>query len=193
MRRLHRLVSCVGTLVVPTAVRHCATSTKKYDLFGYEVSTNTQPWMEKIKKVQYYDEAGDLMVQMNLQNTPPDLATYNTALQRIYECEKKQKDATPGESKVCAMLDIIEEMEHRNKIKSNGETWSWVMKACVQCGNFRVGRVVEACMAHDHGGCPEDLVRANEANAQKATAEEKEHPGNLSKQTALFDTVSATT
>ena len=60
-------------------------ATKKYDLFGYEVSTETAPWIEKIKKVKTYDEAGELLVQMNVKNCPPDLQTYNATLQAIFE------------------------------------------------------------------------------------------------------------
>jgi len=194
MRRIISRVSVVGTA---SGLRHmgapaASADGKKYDLFGYEVNTNTGPWIEKIKKVKYYDEAGDIMVQMNVANTPPDLATYNAALEQIYTLEKKQEETIPGESKVCAMLDLMEEMDHRNRVKPNATTWTWVMKECVKSSNFRLGYVVEGIMKKDVGGCPADLAAANEANAAKAKAEGREHPANLSKQTALFDTVDKT-
>ena len=191
MRRMASRVLVVSTTAA--AVRHShdaapSADGKKYDLFGYEVVTNCAPWIEKIQKVKYYDEAGDIMVQMNVANTPPDLNTYNAALEKIFNCEFKQEEKVPGESKVCAMLDLIEEMEHRNRVKGNAVTWTWVMKECVKASNYRMGYVVSDIMK-TVGGCPADLLSANEANAAKAKAEGKEHPAILSKQAALFDTV----
>jgi len=162
---------------------------KKYDLFGYEVDTNTAPWIEKIKKVKHYDEAGELLVEMNVKNCPPDLATYNATLQKIFECDSKTTEPVTNESKFCAMMDLLEEMSHRNRIKPNEESWTWVMKACVKSGNFRVGYVVERVMKKECNGCPNDLVQANEANAAKAKSEGREHPSHLAKLTGLFDSV----
>jgi hypothetical protein len=177
-----------------TAMRfHGAPSSgsKKTDLFGYAVDTNTAPWIDKIKGVKTYDEAGEFIVAMNLKNCPPDLATYNMTLRKIFECETKSGEASPGESKFCAMMDLIEEMRYRGGIKPNEETWTWVMKECVKSGSFRLGYVIERVMKAEAGGCPADLVAANEANAQKAKAEGKEHPGNLSKQVGVFDSMDA--
>eukprot|EP00760_Papus_ankaliazontas_P018952 PhM_4_TR17786/c0_g1_i1/m.103790 len=182
------LAVCVRCHGAPAA----AAGGKKYDLFGYEVNTNTAPWIEKIKKVQHYDEAGDIMVQMNVANTPPDLVTYNATLQKIFECKSKQEESIPNESKLCAMLDLIEEMQLRNSIKPDATSWTWVMRECVSAANFRIGYVIESIMTKDCGGCPADLVAANEANASKAKSEGREHPAVLSKQTALFDSVDKT-
>lgn len=95
---------------------------KKYDLFGYEVDTNTGPWIEKIKNCKYYDEAGEVLVNMNVKNCPPDLETYNATLQKIFEASSKQEQPVENESKFCAMMDLLEEMSHRNKIKPNEES-----------------------------------------------------------------------
>ena len=181
---------CASAVAI-AAVGARFSSTKKYDLFGYEVDTNTAPWIEKIKKVQHYDAAGEILVEMNVSNCPPDIATYNATLQKIFEC--KSKDTTPvqNESKFCAMMDLIEEMSHRNKIKPDQESWTWVLKECVASGSFRLGYVIIDVMQKQSGGAPADLVSANEANAAKAASEGKEHPAALSKQTALFDTVVA--
>jgi hypothetical protein len=166
---------------------------KKTDLFGYAVDTNTKPWIEKIAKVNAYDDAGEVIVDMNLANCPPDLATYNMTLKKIFECQNKAADGSKGdgESKFCAMMDLMEEMKHRNGIKPNEESWSWVMKECVKSGQYRLGYVIERVMKAEVGGCPADLSAANEANAQKAKAEGKEHPGNLAKQTGVFDSMDA--
>ena len=162
---------------------------KKVDLFGYAVDTNTAPWIEKIKKVKHYDDAGEVLVEMNVKNCPPDIATYNATLQKIFECASKSAEPVTNESKFCAMMDLIEEMSHRNKVKPNEESWTWVMKACVASGNFRVGYVVERVMKMECGNCPADLVAANEAHAQKAKADGREHPAHLSKQASLFESV----
>ena len=164
---------------------------KKFDLFGYEVETNTAPWIKKIEAVKAYDDAGEIMVDMNLANCPPDLATYNTVLRKIFECENKSATAkaSEGESKFCAMMDLMEEMRYRGNIKPNEESWTWVMKECVKSGSFRNGYVIERVLKLEAGGCPADLAAANEANAQKAKSEGKEHPGHLAKQTGVFDSM----
>ena len=165
-------------------------ATKKYDLFGYEVDTNTAPWIKKIEAVKNYDDAGEIMVDMNLANCPPDLATYNTVLRKIFECETKAgKPAEEGESKFCAMMDTMEELRYRGNITPNAESWSWVMKECVKSGQFRLGYVIERVMNAEAGGCPSDLASANEANASKAKSEGKEHPGHLAKQTGVFESM----
>jgi len=166
-----------------------SSSGKKVDLFGYEVDTNTAPWIKKVEAVKAYDEAGEIMVLMNLANCPPDLATYNVVLRKIFECESKGATKGDGESKFCAMMDVMEEMRHRANIKPNEESWAWVMKECVKSGSFRLGYVIERVMKAEVGGCPADLAAANEANAQKAKAEGKEHPGHLAKQTGVFDSL----
>jgi len=166
-----------------------SSSGKKVDLFGYAVDTNTAPWIKKMEGVKAYDEAGEIVVLMNLANCPPDLATYNIVLRKIFECETKGATKQPGESKFCAMMDVMEEMRYRANIKPNEESWLWVMKECVKSGSFRLGYVIERVMKAEVGGAPADLVAANEANAQKAKAEGKEHPGNLAKQTGVFDSL----
>ena len=169
-----------------------SSSGKKTDLFGYAVDTNTAPWIEQIKQVKAYDDAGEIIVAMNLKNCPPDLATYNMTLRKIFECDlKSSSGAGTGESKFCAMMDLMEEMRYRGGIKPNEESWSWVMKECVKSGSYRLGYVIERVMKAEVGGCPADLAAANEANAQKAKAEGKEHPGHLSKQTGVFDSMTA--
>ncbi|CBH11101.1 ribonucleoprotein p18, mitochondrial precursor,putative [Trypanosoma brucei gambiense DAL972] len=183
MRRVYSPVFCSVA-----AARFAATSAaKKYDLFGYEVDTNTAPWIEKIKKCKYYDEAGEVLVNMNVSNCPPDIATYNATLQCIYQSPSKQSTPVDNESKFCAMMDLLEEMQHRNRLKPNEESWTWVMKECVKSGQFRLGYCIQQVMETECKGCPADLVKANEANAQKAKTEGKEHPGHLSQQAGLFD------
>ncbi|AAZ11286.1 ribonucleoprotein p18, mitochondrial precursor, putative [Trypanosoma equiperdum] len=183
MRRVYAPVFCSVA-----AARFAATSAaKKYDLFGYEVDTNTAPWIEKIKKCKYYDEAGEVLVNMNVSNCPPDIATYNATLQCIYQSPSKQSTPVDNESKFCAMMDLLEEMQHRNRLKPNEESWTWVMKECVKSGQFRLGYCIQQVMETECKGCPADLVKANEANAQKAKTEGKEHPGHLSQQAGLFD------
>ena len=178
---------CQVTIAASAAMRFNAT--KRYDLFGYEVDTNTNPWIEKISKVKHFDLAGELLVQMNVVNCPPDLATYNATLGAIHKCERKEVEGVvDNESKFCAMMDLLEEMDHRNKIAPNAESWKWVMKECVASNNFRLGFVIQEVL-NKNGGCPADLAAANDANAAKAKAEGKEHPSHLAKQTALFDTL----
>lgn len=182
MRRCSAAVTCA----VFGAARF---QSKKYDLFGYEVDTNTAPWIEKIKQVKFYDQAGEILVEMNVKNCPPDIATYNAALGKIFDCSSKAAEPVPNESKFCAMMDLLEEMSHRNKIKPNEESWTWVMKECVKSSNYRMGFVVERVMRAEFKSCPQDLVTANEAAASKAAAEGKEHPSALAKQIGLFDHV----
>ncbi|CUG92211.1 ribonucleoprotein mitochondrial precursor, putative [Bodo saltans] len=159
----------------------------KTDLFGYEVDTNTAPWIEKIKNVKYYDEAGEVLVDMNVKNCPPDLATYNATLQKIFEAGSKQSTPVDNESKFCAMMDLLEEMSHRNRVKPNAESWTWIMKECVKSKNFRVGYVIQRVLEAEAKSAPADLVAENQANADKAKSEGKEHPGHLAKQVGLFD------
>lgn len=182
MRRLSSQLVCAAT-----AVRFASAGAKKYDLFGYEVDTNTAPWIAKIKKCQYYDEAGEVLVSMNVQNCPPDLETYNATLQRIYEAPSKQSAPIENESKFCAMMDLMEEMHHRNKVAPNVESWTWVMKECVASGQFRLGYCITKLMEAEFKTAPADLVKQNEANAAKAKSEGKEHPSHLSQQQSLFE------
>eukprot|EP01084_Bolivina_argentea_P000332 634_1 len=162
-------------------------SAKRYDLFGYEVDTNTAPWIAKIKAVKTYDEAGEVLVDMNVKNCPPDLTTYNATLECIHTSPSKSTEPVDNESKFCAMMDLLEEMDHRNKIKPDVESWKWVMKECAASGSFRLGYAVERVMQQNFGGAPADLAAANENNAAKAKADDKEHPAHLTKQFGLFD------
>lgn len=166
---------------------------RKYDLFGYEVETNTAPWIEKILKAKYYDEAGDTLVEMNLHNCPPDLDAYNATLKKIFECPSKGAEPMENESKFCAMMDLLEEMNHRNKIKPNEESWLWVMNECVASGNYRMGFVIERVLKEQFSGCPPDLVAQNDANGKKAVETGKEHPVHLAKQSGLFESVTQDT
>ena len=175
---------------------------KKTDLFGYEVNTDTSAWIQKIKKAKYYDQAGELLVEMNLANTPPDLAAYNATLQRIHECTEKfaNPEAQPAKEradKLCAMLDLIEEMEQRSKIMPDKESWLWVMKECVTSGSYRMGYVVERVWKQRFGEAAEtaedktlsSLLEANEKNSVQCKEAGKEHPAHLKKVTPLFQTV----
>ena len=182
---------CTQSLTAFAAARFhgapAAAGGKKVDLFGYEVDTNTAPWIEKIKACKFYDEAGEVLVDMNVKNCPPDIATYNATLQKIFDSPSKQSTPVENESKFCAMMDLLEEMSHRNHVKPNEESWTWVMREAVKSKNFRIGYVVQRVMEKECKSCPADLVAENEANAAKAKAEGKEHPGHLAKQVGLFD------
>ena len=177
----------VSSVAMSTAVASRFSSTKKYDLFGYEVDTNTAPWIEKIKACKHYDQAGEVLVSMNVVNCPPDLATYNATLEKIFTAPSKQATPVDNESKFCAMMDLLEEMSHRNKVKPNQESWIWVMKACVDNKNYRLGYSVLRVLELEFKHTPTELAAANEENAKKAAAEGKEHPGHLSKQLGLFE------
>ena len=181
-----RRIACRFVAPAVASARLQSGAAKKYDLFGYEVDTNTAPWIERIKACKYYDEAGEVLVDMNVKNCPPDLATYNATLQKILDAPSKQAQPVDNESKFCAMMDLLEEMNHRNKIKPNKESWTLVIKACIQSGNFRVGQCIRRVL-DDMGGCPAELAAEVQAIADKAKAEGKEHPGHLSKQFGLFD------
>eukprot|EP01084_Bolivina_argentea_P000331 633_1 len=178
----------VSTVACTTGVAARFQATKQYDLFGYEVDTNCAPWMKKIQEVKYYDQAGELLVEMNVANCPPNLETYNCTLSKIHSAESKAAKPIPNENKFCAMMDLLEEMDHRNKIKPNAESWTWVLKECIASGSYRLGYVIVDAMK-PLGGAPADLVAANEANAQKAAAAGQEHPAGLSKQVGVFDLV----
>ncbi|KAL7703252.1 Ribonucleoprotein p18 mitochondrial precursor [Lotmaria passim] len=108
MRRISSQLVCTAV-----AARFASAGAKKYDLFGYEVDTNTAPWIEKVKKCKYYDDAGEVLVTMNVKNCPPDLETYNATLQKIFEAPSKSDKPVENESKFCAMMDLMEEMQHR--------------------------------------------------------------------------------
>ncbi|CCW65484.1 unnamed protein product [Phytomonas sp. EM1] len=182
MRRITSKFLCVAP-----AYRFASSTAKKYDLFGYEVDTNTAPWINEIKKCQYYDEAGEVLVKMNVNNCPPDLETYNATLQKIFEAPSKAAEPIENESKFCAMIDLLEEMSHRNKIKPNEESWTWVLKECVQCGQFRLGYCIGKLIEAEFKKVPEELLKQNEANAEKARAEGNEHPRHLSDTLNIFD------
>eukprot|EP00906_Rhabdomonas_costata_P002732 RCo004248 len=176
----------VARFAVPALGRRCYshavkanTGGKKYDLFGYEVSANTAPYIEQIKKAEFYDDAGEVIVEMNLANCPPDLATYNALLERILNCKSKRKDPVAGENKFCAMMDILEEMDHRYNIKPNAESWTYLLKELVATGDFRMGWLCIAGMKSLKIDPPADLVAANEANFEKAKASGNDFPAAL--------------
>ncbi|KPI83757.1 Protein P18 mitochondrial [Leptomonas seymouri] len=182
MRRYSSQLVCTAA-----AARFASSGAKKYDLFGYEVDTNTAPWIERVKKCRYYDEAGEVLVSMNVKNCPPDLETYNATLQKIFEAPSKSDKPVENESKFCAMMDLMEEMQHRNKVKPDVQSWTWVMKECVQSGSFRLGYCVAKLMEAEFKSVPADLVKKNEENAEKAKAEGKEFPSALTQQQSLFE------
>ena len=176
----------ISTVACATGVAARCQAQKQFDLFGYEVDTNRAPWIKKIKEVKYYDQAGEILVEMNVANCPPDLETYNVTLETIHKAVSKDTVPVPNESKFCAMMDLIEEMDHRNKIKPNADTWTWVLKECVASGEYRVAYPIIEHMKN-FGGAPADLVSANDANAAKAAAAGQEHPAALAKQVGVFD------
>jgi hypothetical protein len=176
----------VRRAVASTFARRCYshavkanTGGKKYDLFGYEVSAETAPYIEQIKKTEFYDEAGEVIVEMNLANCPPDLATYNALLERILNCKSKRREPVSGENKFCAMMDIMEEMDHRYNIKPNAESWTYLLKELVLCGDFRLGWICIAGMKSMKIEPPADLVSGNEANFEKARANGSDFPPAL--------------
>eukprot|EP00009_Paramoeba_aestuarina_P005683 CAMPEP_0201522874 /NCGR_PEP_ID=MMETSP0161_2-20130828/18608_1 /ASSEMBLY_ACC=CAM_ASM_000251 /TAXON_ID=180227 /ORGANISM="Neoparamoeba aestuarina, Strain SoJaBio B1-5/56/2" /LENGTH=212 /DNA_ID=CAMNT_0047921829 /DNA_START=41 /DNA_END=679 /DNA_ORIENTATION=+ len=199
-------VRAVLTHVISAAKALYATTpskdAQKTDLFGYEVNTDTAPWINKIKNAKYYDQAGELLVEMNLNNTPPDLSAYNATLQRIHECTEKFRvpDEHPPKErgdKLCAMLDLVEEMEQRSKLTPDKDSWLWIMKECVASGNYRMGYIVEKVWSArfgDIGDSADDkkmsqLLEDNTKNAVKSKETGKEHPAHLKKVSPLFQTV----
>ncbi|RNF00043.1 ribonucleoprotein p18, mitochondrial precursor, partial [Trypanosoma rangeli] len=99
----------------------------------------------------------------------------------------KQAQPVGEREQVLCDADLMEEMSHRNKMKPNEESWTWVMKECVKSGQFRLGYCIQKVMEAEFKSCPADLVKQNDANAEKAKTEGEEHPGHLSKQVGLFD------
>ena len=162
-------------------VRWQSTVAKRYDLFGYEVSTLTGPFIEQIKKSQFYDDAGEVIVKMNLANCPPDLQTYNAVLERILNCKSKRAQPVKGENKFAAMMDVMEEMDARSGIKPNAESWGYVLKELVQSGDFRLGWICIAGMKSLGISAEQSLVDANEANAAKAKSAGTDFPAYLKK------------
>jgi len=120
------------------------------DLFGYEQSSETGPYIEKIKQTKFYDDAGDIIVEMNLKNCPPDLVTYNTLIQKIFEAPSKRSEPMEGESKFAAMMDVMEEMAHRYRTKPSVDTWTPVLKELERTGQWRLGLL--ACLGMEHDG-----------------------------------------
>jgi hypothetical protein len=163
-------------------VRHQSSAvSKRYDLFGYEVKTATGPFIEKIQKAKYYDDAGEVIVEMNLDNTPPDLQTYNALLEKILTCPSKSATPVKGECKFTAMMDILEEMDARSQIKPNATSWGYVLQELVNTGEFRLGWVaINGMKALGYTPDPK-LVEANEANAAKAKAAGTDFPAILKK------------
>eukprot|EP01006_Ploeotia_vitrea_P051716 TRINITY_DN67597_c2_g1_i2.p1 TRINITY_DN67597_c2_g1~~TRINITY_DN67597_c2_g1_i2.p1 ORF type:complete len:169 (-),score=26.17 TRINITY_DN67597_c2_g1_i2:598-1104(-) len=123
----------------------------KTDLFGYEVSTNVKPYIEKINKVAYYDETSDILVDMNVANTPPDLDTYNAVLEKI---ATSQKAATPvdGESRIAASMDLLEEMG-RADVDPDGTSWQHIYASCMKDGDAQM-----ALLAATHAQLPTDKI-----------------------------------
>ena len=135
------------------------------------------------------------MVDMNRDNCPPDLSTYTEVLRAILRCDSKlEGGVTDGESKFCAMMDVLEEMTHRNNIAPDTECWKIVMEECIANGDFRAGRALAACVAGytPKGGekstIPQNLLDAIEKKAEEAKAAGKDFPASLQKQSSgLFD------
>eukprot|EP01060_Flectonema_neradi_P032422 TRINITY_DN514_c0_g1_i1.p1 TRINITY_DN514_c0_g1~~TRINITY_DN514_c0_g1_i1.p1 ORF type:complete len:190 (+),score=61.18 TRINITY_DN514_c0_g1_i1:75-644(+) len=173
------------------AARFASSGVVRRDLFGYEQSTEVGPWNKKISEVKYWNDAGEYMVDMNRDNCPPDLSTYTEVLRAILRCDSKlEGGVTEGESKFCAMMDVLEEMSHRNNIDPDMECWKIVAEECVASGDFRAGRALAACVAEygDKTGIPQNLIDAIEKKADEAKAAGKEFPAALQKQSSgLFD------
>ncbi|KAJ9463001.1 Protein P18 [Diplonema papillatum] len=158
---------------------------KRRDLFGYEQSSEVGPWNDKISKVKTWNEAGELLVEMNRANCPPDLTSYKAVLQAILRSPSKYEGGKQaGESKFCAMMDVLEEMEHRNNTKTDIECWDLVLQGAIQENEFRAGRALVACV---EGASPK-LAEEIEKLAAKAKADGQEFPPALLKQSEnLFD------
>ncbi|KAJ9454971.1 Protein P18 [Diplonema papillatum] len=158
---------------------------KRRDLFGYEQSSEVGPWNDKISKVKTWNEAGELLVEMNRANCPPDLSSYKEVLKAILRCSSKYDGGRQaGESKFCAMMDVLEEMEHRNNTKTDLPCWDLVMEGAIQEQEFRAGRALIACVE----GISQKLVDENEKVAAKLKSEGQEFPPALLKQSEnLFD------
>eukprot|EP00996_Jenningsia_fusiforme_P003440 NODE_4237_length_839_cov_102.379747_g3911_i0.p2 GENE.NODE_4237_length_839_cov_102.379747_g3911_i0~~NODE_4237_length_839_cov_102.379747_g3911_i0.p2 ORF type:complete len:192 (-),score=43.20 NODE_4237_length_839_cov_102.379747_g3911_i0:198-773(-) len=152
---------------------------KKYDLFGYEVSTNTAPYIEKIQKTQYYDDAGEVIVAMNLNNTPPDLTTYNALLERILNAKSKQSTPVDGENRFCAMMDVLEEMDHRYGIRPDAQSWGYVMQELVTSGDFRMGWLCIEAMRSLGVEPSAELIAKNSENSAKAKSSGVDFPPAL--------------
>eukprot|EP01061_Rhynchopus_euleeides_P042708 TRINITY_DN744_c0_g1_i1.p2 TRINITY_DN744_c0_g1~~TRINITY_DN744_c0_g1_i1.p2 ORF type:complete len:189 (+),score=83.97 TRINITY_DN744_c0_g1_i1:95-661(+) len=156
------------------------------DLFGYEQSSEVGPWNDKISSVKQWNDAGELLVEMNRANCPPDLTTYKAVLRAILRCQSKYEGGKiDGESKFCAMMDLLEEMEHRNSgMKADDDCWNSVMEAAIEEGDFRAGRALVACVPTVSPA----LVDANEKLASQAASEGREFPAALTKQAEnIFD------
>eukprot|EP00993_Chasmostoma_nieuportense_P004114 NODE_4797_length_739_cov_367.393791_g4635_i0.p1 GENE.NODE_4797_length_739_cov_367.393791_g4635_i0~~NODE_4797_length_739_cov_367.393791_g4635_i0.p1 ORF type:complete len:214 (+),score=52.98 NODE_4797_length_739_cov_367.393791_g4635_i0:70-642(+) len=174
----------------PTFCRAFSTPlAKKYDLFGYEVNPDTSSYVAKIKKCEFYDDAGEVIVEMNLKNTPPDLETYNALLERICNTKSKRSEPVQGESKFCAMMDVLEEMDHRNGIKPNVESWNYVLQDLVSEKEFRLGWFAIDAMKEMKIEPKAELVKLNDENAAKAKNDQTDFPSSLRRQPPLtFDT-----
>lgn len=154
---------------------------KKYDIFFYEVDANTAPWIEKLKKCKYYDDAGDVIVEMNLANCPPDLDTYNALVHTIASATSKQAEPIPGENKFAAIMDVVEEMHHRNGIKPDGTTWNAALKATVDEGNWRTASLVLSVMK-ERGHTPDGQLATQAAALEsKAVSSGRVHPAHVMK------------
>lgn len=168
------------------AVRFSSSGAVRRDLFGYEQSSEVGPWNDKISKVPFWNDAGELMVEMNQANCPPDLSTYKEVLKTILRCPSKYEGGViEGESKFCAMMDALEEMEHRGKTKADADCWNSVMEAAIEEKDFRAGRALVACLP---GTINQALIDANEKIAAQAEAAGTAFPAELTKQPeSLFD------
>eukprot|EP00754_Rhynchopus_humris_P038689 Rhum_TRINITY_DN21303_c0_g1::Rhum_TRINITY_DN21303_c0_g1_i1::g.173708::m.173708 len=86
------------------------------------------------------------MVEMNRANCPPDLSTYKEVLRAILWCLTKFEKPMEGENKFCAMMDALEEMEHRSGIKADLDCWKLVLEEAIKSGDFRAGRGLVAAV-----------------------------------------------
>uniref|UniRef100_A0A7S1JHA6 Pentacotripeptide-repeat region of PRORP domain-containing protein n=1 Tax=Eutreptiella gymnastica TaxID=73025 RepID=A0A7S1JHA6_9EUGL len=186
VRRVARIAAQARFYSAPAPA---AAGGKRYDIFGYEVSTAVGPFIEKIKKCNTYDDAGEVIVEMNMANTPPDLATYNALLERICNCSSKAATPISGESKFCAMMDVLEEMDHRQGIKPNAESWGYVLKDLINSGDFRLAMLCIEGMKSSGLTADAGMVSAVEAAASKAASSGTDFPAYLKKATPEnFDT-----
>eukprot|EP01064_Diplonema_japonicum_P028120 TRINITY_DN424_c0_g3_i1.p1 TRINITY_DN424_c0_g3~~TRINITY_DN424_c0_g3_i1.p1 ORF type:complete len:185 (+),score=67.26 TRINITY_DN424_c0_g3_i1:49-603(+) len=177
------MMSRVMRAPLARAARWSSTEVRR-DLFGYEQSSEVGPWNDKISKVSHWNEAGELLVEMNRANCPPDLTSFKAVLATILRCPSKYEGGvTDGESKFCAMMDALEEMQHRNDIKADSECWDFVVQAALASGDFRAALALVACAE-----VSQKYADEAEKMAAAAAKDGKEFPAALQKQAeSLFD------
>mgnify|MGYP007099542635 CR=1 FL=1 len=132
----------------------------KVDIFGYKVDDNTKPFNEKIDKVNdYYDVAGDIVVDMNQQNCPADPETYTALLKAIRRCTAKN-ETVPGD-KITTMMDVMEEMG-RSGIPISPEHWEEVVLQMIAENDGNCAKGLVACLQDDGVNVSSSVVQSAE-------------------------------